>query len=966
MHAPPIVFRTLADHLCNRSQDRLLEILRLALELPLSELTISIVGWFCVNSLIPRPTQFVFLQILVNGLPADTFVTFCAIFGYAILPRLHLFPEFCQAVVSVPDFEFRFPELYVAMQQCCQAKILIDPSDFRVHYVVPRSPRRIPEPKVLPFPKFVFGPEPPEYELRATLGESLEVAKRLQPEDRGRFYVQILLNFPEQPSASDTRPLLKPACGYALALLDDFEPPSWDGCRFHPQLKRLGLWIGALTLRRGRPPPLSVICIPNLLQRAIVAGSFSLAIVFVTALFTGAASIFRPPNPLTVRVLEILAAVRQIPRIRLDVIEAIDDFGRLMELDVASFFRRSIEVPDTSFDRQARFVPTANDCFIFQSPTYCHGVPEVNDRIATRYYFRYTPDLSRLSPLLRDLSLRARTVERHYFVGVPSQLQPLRHYFCLDESISTIVSLALSDSAIVSSICSRLFRKIAHGQTSIDLDQIFRCAFPTRDILAASLETNSLLPSDLNALFCDLLTNPHTRDEALPRIKALLPLCLASPGVSRYLAVLNLCKLPSPPEVPTDLPPPDTRFVPLLRSFRAFFQSADDRTQFLEHLRTPRAEGIQSLLHFVFHVTKTTRSLQGATKIDYSAIDCLCFALSKAADKGALEVTLINAIQMIAKDVVATYPLSLFRLLHGLLSTSIFQEPCALIDFIESLKPSTYPTFACCWIQLCLHRTLFPRLVRTNRPKPAAFCVRYVLVCIELCKIAPHVFYRAVTRILMTIAATVPIFFVSYHAVFLADLPMDFMQFRNIILTAAQPATDAPPPKGYPINAAAFSTIYQDWDGSHERLLQTLSTRASIWQFVIFSLEQANPTILDIFLQIARSFPLEIVESIVTALFDQIRYDNLHTRESIRVIIAIFDQIPTRRALILFESFRRMLCVTPPPLAVSQLQKTLKNRFGAAVSDSLRQAHALEIYARAKAISGVLGSRSPPAWSIHT
>jgi hypothetical protein len=618
-----------------------------------------------------------------------------------------------------------------------------------------------------------------------------------------------------------------------------------------------------------------------------------------------------------------MAAFRRTPRLRLDIVEAIDNFGRMLEVNVGSFFHRLIDVPDTSFDRQAQFVPTANDCYIFQSPIYSHDVPQFNETNATRYYFRYTPDLSRLSPLLRNLSVTARNIEKHYFVGVPSYLQPLRHYFCMDESISAIVSLALSDSAIISSICSRLFRKITQGQKSIDLDQIFRCAFPTRDMLAASLDTHSLSASDLNALFCDLLTNSHTRDEALPRIKALLPLCLASPGDSRYVGVLNLCKLSSPPELPTDLPPPDNHFVPLLRSFMVFCQSPDDRAQFLEQLRSPRPDSIRSLLQFVFHVTKTTRSLRGETKIDYSAIDWLCFGLGKFTDKDALEVSLIKAIQMIAKDVVVTYPLSLFRLIHGLLSTSVFQRTNTLIDFIESLNPWKYPIFACCWLQLCLHRALFPRLVRMNQPRTAAFCVQYVLVCIELCKIAPDVFYRAVARIFMTISATVPVFFISYHAILIADLPMRFMQFRNIILGTQQPPVDDPPPKGYRIESAMessrISTIIRQWNGSREQMgrlenILTKGFRAGIvWQFVIFAIEHATDKAAEIFVRIAELFTIGVVEVIITSLFDQIRYQNLHTREATRIIITIFERVQARRELILFEICRRMLCVTPPP-----------------------------------------------------
>jgi hypothetical protein len=603
------------------------------------------------------------------------------------------------------------------------------------------------------------------------------------------------------------------------------------------------------------------------------------------------------------------------------------------------------------FDRQAQFVPTANDSFIFQSPLYCHGVLPVNEAIATRYYFRYTPDANRLSPLLRTLSATARRIERYYFVGVSPSLQPLRHYFCLDESISVIVSLALSDSPILSSIFSRLFRKIAHGQQSIDLDQIFRCAFPTRAILAASLETRSLSPGDLNALFCDLLTNAHTRDEALPRIRALLPLCRAPPGDARYRGVQTLCRVPPPPELPTDLPPPSARFVPLLRAFMAFCQSSDERAQFLEQLRAPRGDALRALLQFVFLATKTTRAFRGGTKIDYTAIDWLCFGLSKVADKGALEGALVQAIQAIAANAVVTYPLSLFRLLHGLLNTAIFSVG-VLVDFIESLGPAHCPTFACCWLQLCCHRAVFPRLVRLNQERAAAFCVRYVRVCVELCKIAPDVFYRAVARVLMTIAAAAPFFFVSYHALLLADLPPRFMQFRNVILAAALPPCDAPPPRGFGLGGGARE-IAAAWDGSAEGVgrlhgaLARAGSRVLIWKFVVAVLEEPRSA-PDVFLAVA-GFALPLFEPVATALVDQLRYENSHTRAALRIIAVLFERAPARRDVILTEIWRRILCVTPPPFAVFQLQEQLEARFGDAIADGLRHRRAFDLYTRARA-----------------
>jgi hypothetical protein len=364
----------------------------------------------------------------------------------------------------------------------------------------------------------------------------------------------------------------------------------------------------------------------------------------------------------------------------------------MLKVDIDSFFHRTIEVPVNSFDRQAAFVPIDRDCFIFQSPIYNQGLA-AHEPTAGKDYFHYAPDLTDLPSCLRVISEAAHQVEKYYFVGVPSHLLRLSRNLSVDAT-QYVVSLALSDSAVLSSICSRMFRKIARHTHRLDLDQVFRCAFPTREILAAALHTKSLEAKDLNCLFCDLLTNSTTRRLAKAKVKSLLPLCLSSPNGGCYAAVLGLCGLRAPPPMPTDVPAPDSRYFSLLKSFMVFCQSRDDRWQLLDHLRPPTADSVRSLLLFVLHVTKTTRSPQNDTKIDYSAINWLCFGLSKSPDKAAIEQCLIRAIRTIARDVIATYPMSLFRLLHRLLTSSVFQNMDLLLPFLQSLQPARYPTFA--------------------------------------------------------------------------------------------------------------------------------------------------------------------------------------------------------------------------------------------------------------------------------
>jgi hypothetical protein len=400
-------------------------------------------------------------------------------------------------------------------------------------------------------------------------------------------------------------------------------------------------------------------------------------------------------------------------------------------------------------------------------------------------------------------------------------------------------------------------------------------------------------------------------------------------------------------------------------------------------MKSPTYVGVRSLISFAIQVTEKSKSPQADNPIDYSVIDCLCSALGKSPDKVNLEALLMRVLQATAKEAVAVAPLPFFRLMHGLLSTGICHNAERLTQLIDLLSPSHFPHFACCWIQLCMHRLTFPKFVRINSHLTTAFCVNFVGTCLELAARTPEVFYRPVERILLTISASAPLLFVSYHMLFLSHLPMSFTQFRNIILSAPIPSTEEGPPIGFSVvselQLTGLDRLVVDGDLTTPKLSMIVNAikkavkseggvmPALVWQFVLFFFQNVHRGAADPIVKICDLHLHDSVRWIIVAIADQVRYQNAHTTIAMDVLTALYargrDDV---KEIVLLELVRRLMCVTPPPAMLFKLFAQIDTSFGVQLDQFVKSRGAGDVFEHAREfVKNCPMSKSPSSFALR-
>lgn len=525
-----------------------------------------------------------------------------------------------------------------------------------------------------------------------------------------------------------------------------------------------------------------------------------------------------------------------------------DCSSQFIQTNSQTMFQSSTLIPLSSlYNTEEIAMNENNENFNTDDIKVCNDIEVINA------YFHYVPNREMLPRDLQELYANAERIEKYYFLDSASHSfrkpNPVGSTHENDqELLQCFVSLALADSPVLAKTAAKLFKKKTKVLTSsIDLCPLFRCAFPNRYVLAACLERKCFAPEDVNSLFSELLTNEQIGPIVRPMISSFMSMCFqycpgyAFTSVCEILGIIphrnikndnsntnnssintnssnnnsnsslhnnqnknknskNKNKKPMNSNSNSNshfldpnksLPPPLKMHASLLNSFLTFVTNKDEknRSAFFQKVGDASVPQIISLVSFVFSVTKKQSKQSCPTKIDYSAIDELCFTLGKCANRiysRSNDKFISNCFEVAKSIAPAAPPLLLFRFVHGLLAHFHLRkskEP--IMELLENqLHPSKLPYFAICWLQLVMEKHVLPHLITTNEERPMQFCLNFVLTAISLLIKIPEVFYRGVVRILMTIAAATPQFFASYYALLIEKIPLRFVQLRNIILSA--------------------------------------------------------------------------------------------------------------------------------------------------------------------------------------
>ncbi|CUM64513.1 uncharacterized protein PRCAT00002118001 [Priceomyces carsonii] len=157
-----------------------------------------------------------------------------------------------------------------------------------------------------------------------------------------------------------------------------------------------------------------------------------------------------------------------------------------------------------------------------------------------------------------------------------------------------------------------------------------------------------------------------------------------------------------------------------------------------------------------------------------------------------------------------------FRLFSSLLSSwnsaSIFDKDatikldskfyCLLGEVFNSLQPIIFPGFTFAWISLIAHRMFLPRLVELPDKRGYQTVVKLLTAILKFqavySKEAHHdvifVIFKAVNRIIVGLAHDYPEFLVECHYQLVTAVPREYIQLKNIILSATPSNITVPDP----------------------------------------------------------------------------------------------------------------------------------------------------------------------------
>ena len=929
-----------------QSKPELHVILRILLEQKISPENTSVIGWFAINNAIPTPTLALYLNRLLAQKETYYGEQCCVAFAQEVLLFGYKFSSFLEKIASIPGFCYRHPDLFIAINQTLETTVTVEMFLSKTHFSIPTPPRKFnipqnPQLKLLPIVK-----NPNEPPLKQTLNECVQTAYLMPEEYRRHYLVSFVLNSPIPDQIRDPpRVLLEAVCVYAKHLLSTVihdKQGKWDRYNYHGQLHQIGIWIGLLSISHGPPPPVYYIDFHLLLRESIKLGCFHEVVILLTGFFSRASSVYQLPCPYTSSLLEIMSAVVHHPGIRLDIIQSVENLSLMLRTNINFFFNRTVDIDPTSPEMHSVFQLSPETQTFFLAPYQPDSIVSV-DPMRFYNFFNFNPKIEALPDILKEVVEKAEYIRKYYFVGHGSAVNiPFNIGIDHDKMIEYAMSMALSTNPVLANTASRILYKLMVPPHKLNSNKL-RFAFPNHDIFLACYKANCLNPKEINSIFCEILTNPEIGRIALPMIQRMMP---HIHKLSRMYPKANFTSLyvlsnMQPPHDDSKLPIPDHTHIPLLRHFINYCKIGDDasKQEFINKFTPGTPQQITALVLLVIATISENSE-------DYTAIDCYATiipSLPKRILNDALISGLLKALESLTPTMVVAHQKAIFRVAYESFSAIEDCHPTKLLPFFKQYSPGKIPGFAACWIQLVLHPNVFPVLAESNDPTNSIFCLQFLITIIKLAVNMPDGFYRPVVRILFVVCDQFPLLITTYHCFLIEHIPLNFVQLRNIILSA-DPKLDPmlPPPVGVIISDSqdmkmlkvkaepfikdmSVHTNQSNIKSIIEVIKKVTSSDPSIiWKFVlhlITSWTQAHQQfssknlIVELFINLITFSPV-----FITSLFDHVRYSNTHTRFVMELLLAIFGRIQDDvREIFLVELVRRLLCVTQPPQTLVRL-----------------------------------------------
>lgn len=187
---------------------------------------------------------------------------------------------------------------------------------------------------------------------------------------------------------------------------------------------------------------------------------------------------------------------------------------------------------------------------MFISPPFLSNV-KLYDQIPNydlNLFFKYQPNALSFSPEISNFIRSIQLKEHFYF---PSSDFPTTNLIQTNENVKSIISLSFSSNQSLSSAASSILSSISNQLKNIDFDVFIRTAFPNKNLIFTLLDSNLLLPKQVNSFFSDLLASPQTYSIAKESIQFLMNFLLSKYPSSSFLSTISLLGLHSPKILPS-------------------------------------------------------------------------------------------------------------------------------------------------------------------------------------------------------------------------------------------------------------------------------------------------------------------------------------------------------------------------------------------------------------------------------
>lgn len=902
-------------------------IVRILLELDIDECRASLLGWFSINDLIPKTTLLLLFKILLSdnthqGIKNLTAYTRC------LLHASDDYSFFFKKVLNNDHFKYYATDLYKVVSVyntddfCSLDKEIIFMNEDKGIYCENLYKHEI----------NVFMPSA-EFEIKKSFKESIFYANNMDNNTKRLYFVYIITNTspPDKPELYPE--ILSVASDYLIYLLESVSA-DWNSYRHIAYFKKLGQWIGWLTLAQDKPPSLHILNVRSLLLDSIKNGKLIYMITFMIYYYKNILKIYHPPNPYTVSFLEILSAVYNHESIRLDIKQGIKSFSSMFNCDINIFYRRNVDVPGNTFNIASGIVESDSN-LLFTRKNLGGQILYSSD--LTNDFMCYLPKADQYSKEYNDIISLSKFYDNHYFTGklnnVPESLKD-------EAELPAIISFCLSSNSVLSSTFIDIFVEIFQFKKSVDLVPVFRSAFPNRKFFNIIIEMNLYDPINLNAFFSDLLASPCTNEILKSTIMDYITFI---PYQEEFLSTYELLDY-TPPilearspiyELPSKYNDFLTKFIDACSN-----HTYNGTTELLKLLRTEFSEPLlMMLLHSVGD--------------DLDVVDFFVSILVRSSSSIPYEV-LLKSVMNIDEYYFKTKQNIIFRFLFCLLNSAHSNcNKLVVLSVLMHFSPNRYPSFATSWIQLVMHKNAIPLFINDNSEIAQKFCIDFILTLFRITLLYPEELYKTVLKILLILTTNFPLFFVKYHMLLIEPLPPIYMQFRNIILNAYKtPIANNPPQVGFTIcispdlltvvNSYFDNTMTDDLFMTNtkylaitiKKLYDNKNEKRLIWMFVFYCVKRlatvekprqliadtrdnTNNYVTQLFINICNNLRGEMILKFITAIFDQLRFENTHTEAASRLVYALFQNTELQTKEIIFtELTRRLLCVSKPPISV--------------------------------------------------